>query len=478
MLHKRPMPPRLLRNCFILAFAAIFACCGTYVLLSATPTVPKTNASADGTTLSASSASLAILARGAAMDLPAAINPPVVAKVPVTAPSTVKRPEPTVAPSTTVGASLCSPTTTSLAIHVCDGQLVNGSGQAVQLRGVNVTGTEDACAEDGGFSWGSNNNAAQIKTSVTALLSWDINAVRVPLNEDCWLGINGVPAAFSGANYQNDIMAWVTALNNAGIYTILDLQAAGSGSVDGTYPNNWPMADADHSLTFWSQVASAYKSDPAVLYDLYNEPFIGKSTPTTSDWSCWLNGCSDPTDAPASASDYNMAGMQQLLDAVRSTGADQPVMVAGLNWETNPCQSDGDSSQACPQLSYMPKDTLSPAQLVVSWHTYGQETGTCITDSCWNNLASTMKSAGIPLVAGEFGDSDDTTGGCSYVQPFMDWADQQTPKVSYLAWAWQAVDSMSGAFDLISSWTGSPSSMSDGGPAIKSHLLGEGNISC
>lgn len=346
------------------------------------------------------------------------------------------------------------------------------------MRGVNVTGTENACAQGAGFSWGSNNNQAEIKTSVAALLSWDINAVRVPLNEDCWLGINGVPAAYSGANYRNDIMAWVTALNNAGIYTILDLQTAGSGSVDGTYPNNWPMADADHSITFWSQVASAYKSDQAVLYDLYNEPFIGKSNPTSSSWRCWLNGCSDQADAPTSASDYNMAGMQQLLNAVRSAGASQPVMVAGLNWETDPCKSDGDSSQACPQLSYMPKDTLSPAQLVISWHTYGQETGTCITVSCWNNLASTMKEAGIPVVTGEFGDSADTTGGCSYVQPFMDWADQQSPKISYLAWAWQAGGQSSDAFDLISTWTGKPSSMSDGGPAIKSHLLGEGNISC
>jgi endoglucanase len=394
----------------------------------------------------------------------AATKLPVVTKVSAAAPPTT--------------ASLCAPTTTSLAIHVCDGQLVNGSGQAVQLRGVNITGTEDACAQDAGFSWGSNNNQAEINTSVAALLSWDINAVRVPLNEDCWLGINGVPAAYSGANYQNNVMAWVTALNNAGIYTILDLHAAGSGSADGTYPNNWPMADADHSITFWSQVASAYKSDPAVLYDLYNEPFIGKSNPTTSSWSCWLNGCSDQADAPTSASDYNMAGMQQLLNAVRSTGANQPVMVAGLNWETNPCESDGDSSQACPQLSYMPKDTLSPAQLVISWHTYGQETGTCITVSCWNNLASTMKAAGIPIVTGEFGDSDDTTGGCSYVQPFMDWADQQSPKISYLAWAWQAGGQSGGVFDLISNWTGKPSSMSDGGPAIKSHLLGEGNISC
>ena len=119
-----------------------------------------------------------------ALQLPAAINSPVVTRVPVAAkvraaaPPTAKIRVPTAKPPTT--ASLCSPTTTSLAIHVCDGQLVNGSGEAVQLRGVNVTGTEDACAQDAGFSWGSNNNKAEISTSVAALLSWDINAVRVP----------------------------------------------------------------------------------------------------------------------------------------------------------------------------------------------------------------------------------------------------------------------------------------------------------
>ncbi len=53
------------------------------------------------------------------------------------------------------------------------------------MRGVNITGTEDVCAQDAGFSWGSNNNQGEINTSVAALLSWGINAVRVPLNEDC-----------------------------------------------------------------------------------------------------------------------------------------------------------------------------------------------------------------------------------------------------------------------------------------------------
>ena len=74
--------------------------------------------------------------------------------------------------------------------------------------------------------------------------SWKTNAVRVPLNEDCWLGINGVDAAYGGANYRKAIGDYVTRLHAAGFVVILDL--------------HWPrparprrrrsrMADADHA---------------------------------------------------------------------------------------------------------------------------------------------------------------------------------------------------------------------------------------
>ena len=30
--------------------------------------------------------------------------------------------------------------------------------------------------------------------SIDAIKSWNMNAVRVPMNEHCWLNINGVPS--------------------------------------------------------------------------------------------------------------------------------------------------------------------------------------------------------------------------------------------------------------------------------------------
>ena len=35
--------------------------------------------------------------------------------------------------------------------------------------------------------------------------NWDVNAVRVPLNEACWNGESYVNPAFAGAHYRNAI---------------------------------------------------------------------------------------------------------------------------------------------------------------------------------------------------------------------------------------------------------------------------------
>jgi hypothetical protein len=53
------------------------------------------------------------------------------------------------------------------------------------------------------------------KHAVAAMASWDITAVRLPLNEDCWLGINGAPARYSGARYRAAIRRYVIRLNHA-----------------------------------------------------------------------------------------------------------------------------------------------------------------------------------------------------------------------------------------------------------------------
>ena len=146
------------------------------------------------------------------------------------------------------------------------------------------------------------------------------------------MGINGAPAAYSGADYQAAIEGWVAAINAAGMYAILDLHWSAPGSTKAT--QQWPMADADHSVTFWSQVATAFKADPAVLFEPFNEPYIGGySGVSAASWACWLNGCAD-SDGPAS---YQTAGMQQMVDAIRGVGAQNVIVLGGLGWAGDPC---------------------------------------------------------------------------------------------------------------------------------------------
>src|SRR5665213_3558485 len=149
----------------------------------------------------------------------------------VTSSGKVVSPASVVSDGTAIGgtAVLFNTTNTSpptFAIHISNGQLVNGSGSPLRLLGVDATGTENACIQNKGLSWNISSTQAEDNVTAAALLSWHINVVRVQLNEDCWLAINGAPAAYSGANYQTAIKNFVTTLNNAGIYAILDLHWA------------------------------------------------------------------------------------------------------------------------------------------------------------------------------------------------------------------------------------------------------------
>lgn len=90
-------------------------------------------------------------------------------------------------------------------IRVSGPQLLNASSQAIRLLGVDAAGTESSCIADTGIS-----PAPLSHAEAAGMLAWHINAVRIPLNEDCWLGINGSPAAYSGVNYRNAIKNWVS----------------------------------------------------------------------------------------------------------------------------------------------------------------------------------------------------------------------------------------------------------------------------
>jgi hypothetical protein len=282
-------------------------------------------------------------------------------------------------------------------IGVRGSHLVDRSGQPVRLLGVNRSGTEYSCQQGYGFFDGPSDTA-----SIKAMKSWHINAVRVPLNETCWLGINGIEPKYGGVEYRRTIRRWVGRLERQDLYVILDLHWAAPGAEQAT--GIIPMADADHAPDFWRSVAAEYKGDHAVLFDLYNEPHdIG--------WACWQHGCEvhDERVGP-----YRAAGMTELVEAVRSTGATQPVMLGGTDWARN----DGE------WLAHLPPD---PAEAeVASNHTYNF--AACY-DRCRRALAAITRSH--PVVTGEMGEGD-----CRdrYIDPYMNWADAHG--ISYLGWAW------------------------------------------
>ena len=317
-----------------------------------------------------------------------------------------------------------------LSVAVSGNHLVNGAGQSVRLLGVNAMGTEYACSEGWGYS-----EMPLTAASASAIAAWHANAVRVPLNEDCWLGINNTAAnndhqAFYGtaAGYRAAIAGWVGALNNAGLYPILDLHWSAPGTLVSDGQRALPD---DHSAAFWTSVAAQFKSNKAVAFDLFNEPFspadLG-NTGLTVDWNCWRNGgCQVPstpdTATPVPGQSYPAVGMQALVNAIRATGATQPILVGGLHY----------ANDLSGWLAHEPTDTAHA--LVASFHNYDGEA--CGNAACWNATIAPLATH-VPVVTGEFGQGYDCANPSpppdSFDATYLSWADQHA--VSYLAWTW------------------------------------------
>ena len=314
----------------------------------------------------------------------------------------------------------------ALSIAISGNHFVNGEGQTIRLLGVNAPSTEYACDQGWGYS-------SQPLTAPTAqaIASWHADAVRVPLNEDCWLGLNGQPSYGTEAGYQQAIESWVEDLNAAGLYVIVDLHWSAPGSLDAD--GQRPMPD-DHSVAFWTSVASTFKSNPAVVFDAFNEPYSPAANGDSSlavSWSCWRNGgCSVPVASDGSTVDdsdtYEAVGMQALVTAIRATGASQPILLGGLSY----------ANDLSGWIANEPTDPDN--QLSASFHNYYGES--CDGTSCWNSTIASV-AALVPVVTGEFDQGYDCaepptspSSLTTFDQTFMNWADENG--VSYLAWGW------------------------------------------
>jgi endoglucanase len=246
--------------------------------------------------------------------------------------------------------------------------------------------------------------------------AWNANVVRISTNENFWL--------MNASGYQGTIANVVQWAEQAGMDVILDLHWSGT-----PYPGaQQEMAD-ESSITFWTQVATQFKGDGHVLFELYNEP-------NTVEWGVWQNGGG------------GYVGMQQLYNAVRGTGANNLVIVGGLDW-------------AYDLSGILEGHAITGVNIAYATHPYSKPSSPEKVPADWGEYWGNV-SAQYPVIATEFGTLDCSS---SYDTDLMTYADQHN--VGWIAWAWY----VSGcAFpSIIGDWSGTP--LSPSGTAIQAKLL-------
>ncbi|MEU7924530.1 Ig-like domain-containing protein [Micromonospora sp. NPDC049107] len=189
------------------------------------------------------------------------------------------------------------------------------------------TGAEARCVQGRGI-WDGPVDA----TAVAGLAARGVQAVYIPLNEACWLGLSYVDPRYGGEPYRQEIVAYTQRLTTAGITPIVALawshgRYTGPGATcrDERAVCAKPMPDAAYAIEFWQSVGQAI-FDETVVFDLFTAPYPDRAIADPAlAWTCWRSG-----DQACAALGYPTVGMQQLLAALRS-GSRSVALASGLN---------------------------------------------------------------------------------------------------------------------------------------------------
>jgi hypothetical protein len=304
-------------------------------------------------------------------------------------------------------AALLGPATlqaASVQLQTVGNQILSAnSGCTIRLKGVCVPSLDWSNAGEGPPGGGI---TATVAEAVTA---WNVNIVRIPLNQDRWFGCDGATTQA----YQGIVDNIVNYCNANNVYALLDLHW--SGTAAGASPPcslpGWQTATGqqnmpdDNSVTFWSSVAARYANNPAVLFDLYNEPH-------DDPWLTWRNG-------GMSGSGFPTPGLQTLLNTVRGVGANNIVVAGGLNWAYD---LTGIVEDSCGSVPCALTDTGSGYGIIYASHVYPWKgTGAYWTPTDGNNYIA-VAGAQYPILIGEFGEGQEPSAASATV-----WSGEPSP---------------------------------------------------
>jgi hypothetical protein len=309
------------------------------------------------------------------------------------------------------------------------------TGETFVPRGVNWSSFEYACAQGWGLSSidGSAGSAAY-DAEAAAIAAWGANTVRLPLNQDCWLGTRAAPVSDqfeerTPVDYRSAVQDFVDALNRHGMVVVLDLHSR--KRMGEPEFGNLAMPDSE-SLAFWRSVASQYRGNPSVMFDAFNEPYSRYNAVDELvfdlTWECWRDGgCQAPVEddqtSTAGHITYPVQGMAAVVREIRDAGAAQPILLGGLDY----------ANDLSRWLEFAPDDD----QLVASIHSYDFKK--CADEACWDSVLAPIAER-VPVLTGELGAQDPTDG---YVARYLDWADRHDIGSLFWVWADHPTDPMS-----------------------------------
>lgn len=361
-------------------------------------------------------------------------------------------------------------------LHVSANHLLNAGNQPVALHGVDRAGTEYKCEQNAGIfdNDGANtpgDNPTNDDLEVQNMATWGVNSEVLGLNEDCWLGINGVNPAYGGQNYINAIAHNVATEEAHGIYPVIALYWEAPGTTLASSQD--PMPDNDHAPLFWEEVANEFKNDPYVIFRIREEPYPSDGY-NLAAWKCWSQGdvsysrssdaslprgwqsspgtqtaptstgtrddCTGQVKDEKTTAPYQAVGMQSLLNIIRGTGARNIIQVPGIGYANMMACSPTGSPVSCgfldsadgvrvtdPDNNMMADVDLYPESNVCGY----QGNPSCYEDT-YLPVVQVM-----PFDVGEIGENGGTGTSAitTYVNMALNWLDANAGG-NYYAWAW------------------------------------------
>ena len=313
------------------------------------------------------------------------------------------------------------------ALSVSGNHLQNSSGQSVRLKGVNIMGYEYTPGGD------------HVTSSVVPALNWGAQIIRLPINQDYWMGYGVNAATYRAAidNVVNTVSSWNR-------YVVIDLHWSDAGQW-GKNNGQHNMPD-DNTSTAWNDIANHYKNNPAVLFGVYNEPH-------DISWSLWRDGGTVTNDMNTSGQrtniNYHTPGIESLIYTIRNTGASNVIVAGGIGYSgtLTGVVNWGPSGYRLWDPGPYANQSSPNQNIMYDIHIYP------FSSSDWDGNATVAANAGLCVYVGEFGGR--MSDGVGWDNNMISWLNNHNYNAT--AWCFYGSGSTSGDnLDLCSNWNFDP----------------------